>query len=101
MNRAPGHRIEESIKRGHPVSFRFDGAPIAAYSGETIAAALIAAGISATRLSRRSMPRGYFCGMGVCWECLVTVNDNPNQRACMTVVEDGMVVRTATAPDAS
>ena len=43
MNSAPGHRIEESIKRGHLVSFRFDGAPIAAYSGETIAAALIVA----------------------------------------------------------
>ncbi len=64
-------------------------------------AMVIAAGIPATRLSRRGMPRGYFCGMGLCWECLVTVNNKPNQRACMTVVEDGMVVRTATAPDAS
>ncbi len=101
MSRAPGHRIDEGIERGEPVSFRFDGAQITAYPGETVAAALIAAGIPATRLSRRGMPRGYFCGMGVCWECLVTVNDKPNRRACMTVVEDGMVVRTATAPEAS
>lgn len=101
MSRAPGHRIDEGIERGEPVSFRFDGAQITAYPGETVAAALIAAGIPATRLSRRGMPRGYFCGMGVCWECLVTVNDKPNRRACMTAVEDGMVVRTATAPDAS
>ncbi len=101
MSRAPGHRIDEGTRRGHPVSFRFDGDPITAYSGETIAAALIAAGIPATRISRCGMPRGYFCGMGVCWECLVTVNDKPNQRACMAVVEDGMVVQTATAPDAS
>lgn len=101
MSRAPGHRIDEGIERGELVNFRFDGAQITAYPGETVAAALIAAGIPATRLSRRGMPRGYFCGMGVCWECLVTVNDKPNRRACMTVVEDGMVVRTATAPDAS
>lgn len=101
MSRAPGHRIDDGINRGHPVSFRFDGARITAYSGETIAAALIASGIPATRRSRGGMPRGYFCGMGLCWECLVTVNDKPNQRACTAVVEDGMVVQTATAPDVS
>ena len=99
MSGEPGHRIADGTDRGPPVTFRFDGAEVTAYPGETIAAALIASGIPATRLSRRSMKRGYFCGMGLCWECLVTVNDRPNQRACMHAVEDGMVVRTATAPD--
>jgi len=87
--------------RGEPISFQFDGVDIIAYEGETIAAALIASGVAATGLSRLAMPRGYFCGMGVCWECLVEVNDTPNQRACMQTVEAGMVVKTSRPPEKS
>ncbi|MGI9415728.1 MAG: (2Fe-2S)-binding protein [Hyphomicrobiales bacterium] len=99
MTGEPGRRLDDGTDRGQPVTFRFDGAEVTAYPGETIAAALIAAGIRTTRLSRNGMPRGYFCGMGVCSECLVTVDDTPNQRACVHVVEADMVVRTATSPE--
>ena len=65
---------------------------VPAIEGETVAAALAAAGISALRRSRSGEARGIFCGMGVCFECLVTVDGRPAQRACMTKVRDGMSV---------
>ena len=79
------------------LNFRFDGQEIIGYAGESIAAALIASGISATRLSATGMPRGYFCGMGVCWECVVRINGINTARACRQVVEDGMIVETVNA----
>lgn len=99
MTRPPGHRLEDGTERGQAFTFRFDGVEVSAYAGESIAAALIASGIAATRISRHSNPRGYFCGMGLCWECLVIVNDLTTQRACMQVAEAGMEVRSAAAPD--
>ena len=88
---------------GPSVGFRFDGREIDALSGETIAAALAASGVVAVREARSGAPRGPFCGMGVCFDCLVTVDGRPSQRACLTKAEAGMDVRsspTATAaPD--
>jgi glycine/D-amino acid oxidase-like deaminating enzyme len=78
-----------------PVRIRFDGAEIEALPGETIAAALAAADIVAVRRSRSGAPRGPYCGMGVCFDCLVTVDGRPNQRACLTKVAPGMDVRSA------
>ena len=85
---------------GAPVRLRFDGAEIEALTGETIAAALAAADIVAVRQARSGAPRGPFCGMGVCFDCLVTVDGRPNQRACLTKVADGMDVRSAPIADA-
>ncbi len=69
------------------------GKPIAARDGDSIAAALIASGRRSTRLTPgRGEPRGYFCGMGICHDCLVTADSVPNVRACMTPVRDGMRV---------
>jgi glycine/D-amino acid oxidase-like deaminating enzyme len=79
---------------GAPVRIRFDGAEIEALTGETIAAALAAADIVALRKTRSGAPRGPFCGMGVCFDCLVTVDGRPNQRACLTKIEAGMDVRS-------
>src|SRR5215831_20559914 len=78
-----------------PVRIRFDGAEIEALPGETVAAALAAADIVAVRRSRSGAPRGPYCGMGVCFDCLVTVDGRPNQRACLTKVEPGMDVRSS------
>ena len=78
-----------------PVRIRFDGAEIEALPGETIAAALAAADIVAVRRARSGAPRGPYCGMGVCFDCLVTVDGRPSQRACLTKVAPGMDVRTA------
>ena len=80
---------------GPPVRLRFDGREIEALPGETIAAALAAADIVAVRQARSGAPRGPFCGMGVCFDCLVTVDGRPSQRACLTKAEAGMDVRSA------
>src|SRR6478735_4159747 len=80
---------------GSPVAFRFDGQEIEALEGETIAAALGAAGIVAVREARSGAPRGPFCGMGVCFDCLVTVDGRTSQRACLTRVSAGLDVRSS------
>ncbi|MET8786212.1 (2Fe-2S)-binding protein [Streptomyces sp. NPDC004589] len=73
----------------------FDDRELPALPGWTVAAALWAAGITSWRTTRRDgRPRGIFCGIGVCFDCLVTVNDRPNQRACLVAVRPGDVIRT-------
>jgi len=84
-------------RRGKRVTIRVDGAPVAAYSGETLFAALLAAGIRTLRPSFKDpaqTARGGFCGMGVCQECRVTVDGRPDRRACMAEVREGMEVFT-------
>jgi predicted molibdopterin-dependent oxidoreductase YjgC len=80
---------------GPVVRWTFNGEKLCAVEGQTIAAALLAAGCRAWRYTpRRGEPRGLFCGMGVCFDCLVQVDDRPNVRACQTPVADGMRVET-------
>ncbi|MEW5957481.1 MAG: (2Fe-2S)-binding protein [Chloroflexota bacterium] len=69
-----------------------DGQPVPACQGQTIAAAWLAAGRRVFRYTRQGRPRGLFCGMGVCFECLVTVNGLAGQRACLTPAQPGMQV---------
>lgn len=77
------------------ITVQVDRRPVAAAAGQTVAAVLLAQGIRQFRhTDRRGEPRGVFCGMGVCYECLVTVDGVPNVRACMTVVAPGMIVET-------
>lgn len=86
-----------SISRaGRPVVISYDSQVVPAVEGETIAAALAAAGIKALRHLRDGQRRGLYCGMGACQECLVTVDGQASQRACMTKVRDGQVVRSLT-----
>ncbi|MBV9834077.1 MAG: (2Fe-2S)-binding protein, partial [Alphaproteobacteria bacterium] len=73
----------------------FDGSEIEALHGETIAAALAANDIVAVRQARSGAPRGPYCGMGVCFDCLVTVDGRPNQRACLTKAAPGMQIESA------
>jgi len=83
----------DSIKRKDKVTLSINGQEIPAYKGETLLAALIAAGYKSLKKSPlRGEPRGALCGMGVCFECIVTVNGEPNIRSCMTEVEDNMKV---------
>jgi sarcosine oxidase subunit alpha len=88
---ASGMRID-SLKRGRKIVFFVNGRPTTAHVGETIHAALIAAGYLQFRKSKTHQPRGVFCGMGVCYECRVTVNKGSIQQACVTLVEEGMEV---------
>lgn len=80
---------------GAPVEISVDGRPLTAYPGESIAAALLAAGQPVFRRAPHSgAARGMFCGIGVCFECLVTVNGVRGVRACVTPVQPGMVIWT-------
>ncbi|MER5702039.1 (2Fe-2S)-binding protein [Micromonospora sp. NPDC002296] len=73
--------------------FTFDGRPVPSDGERSIAAALLAAGINSWRRSRvEGRPRGVFCGIGVCFDCLVRVNGVPAQRACLVVARPGDVV---------
>lgn len=75
--------------------FSFDGKRIPAEPGQSVGAALIAAGHRSWRTTRHEgRPRGVFCGIGICFDCLVVVNGRPNQRACQVEVRDGDDVRT-------
>ena len=84
-----------SVKRGTKMELTVDGRAVPAFEGETVLAALQAAGIKKLRHSRKaSEARGALCGMGICYECRVTINGVPDQRACMTPVQEGMVIAT-------
>ncbi|MFE4058420.1 (2Fe-2S)-binding protein [Streptomyces sp. NPDC059096] len=75
--------------------FTFDGAPVEAEAGQSVAAALIAAGHRSWRRTRTGgEPRGVFCGIGVCFDCLVTVNGRPGRRACLVEAAPGDRVTT-------
>jgi predicted molibdopterin-dependent oxidoreductase YjgC len=81
--------------RGAALSFTFDGQNVPAYEGETVAAALWATGRSSLRTTaRRDEPRGAFCLIGVCFDCLVRVDGRANVRACQQPVRDGMQVES-------
>lgn len=79
---------------GKPVGIVVNGIVVSAVSGATVAAALLNAGEFALRQSEAGEARGPVCGMGICYECRVTINDVPQQRACLRVVENGMRVDT-------
>jgi predicted molibdopterin-dependent oxidoreductase YjgC len=71
----------------------FDGRTVPATPGESVGAALTNAGIRSWRSTRKhGRPRGLFCGIGVCFDCLLSVDGLPNQRACLTPVAPGMRV---------
>jgi predicted molibdopterin-dependent oxidoreductase YjgC len=87
-----GLRIGSAWKR--MVSFRFDGETLTASEGETLAAALYAQGRRTLRVSRDDGgPRGAFCFMGVCQECVVSI-DGRLTEACRTSVHEGLVVES-------
>ncbi|MEU1278372.1 (2Fe-2S)-binding protein [Streptomyces sp. NPDC005805] len=72
-----------------------DGAEVSVQEGQSVAAALWGAEIPAWRTTRSGgAPRGVFCGIGTCHDCLVTVNGRPNQRACLVPARPGDTVTT-------
>ncbi|GAA2489901.1 (2Fe-2S)-binding protein [Streptomyces gobitricini] len=78
-----------------PFTLTFDGRTITALPGQSVAAALWNAGVLAWRTTRHGgAPRGAFCGIGTCYDCLATVNGRPNQRACLLPARPGDTVTT-------
>ncbi|MFD3440483.1 (2Fe-2S)-binding protein [Streptomyces sp. NPDC058685] len=93
MSRSPTDPVR--AEPGRTFEITFDGRPVRALPGQSIAAALWAAGILAWRTTRKSgAPRGAFCGIGSCYDCLATVNGRPNRRACLLRAHPGDAVTT-------
>ncbi len=91
-------RLERVESPGAPprgrVSFNFDGRELDAIDGEPIAVALLAAGVRVFRTTPAGHPRGGFCFVGRCADCLMVVDGVPNTRACQTAIRAGMRVET-------
>ena len=86
-------RIQQGVTRRQSFQIQVNGKMVTAYPGETIATVLLAEGFKMFRHSALSgEPRGPFCGMGLCFDCLVTLNGKPNVRACVTPVQPGDMV---------
>ncbi len=81
------------ISHGQDIVVTLDGHEVTSHRGETVAAALMSRALRTFRYARRfGEPRGLFCGIGLCYECLVVVDGRPNQRACMTYLSEGMKI---------
>ena len=76
------------------IVFVLNGRPATAAAGVSVAAAVLAAGVTAFRRSVTGEARGPLCGMGVCYECRLTIDGRPHQVSCQVVLGPGMVVRT-------
>ncbi len=81
-------------RRGRKITFTFDGTDVKSIDGQSIAAALTASDIRAFRRDRDGHGRGLFCGMGACFECMVSVDGGAGVRACLTKAADGSSVRS-------
>ena len=89
------HPILPDLPAGKKIYIEVDGKKIEAHKGEPIAAALWATGIKKFRYTKKgNQPRGYFCGLGRCTDCIMTVNGIPNVRTCITPVVAGMKIET-------
>lgn len=80
------------LERGPATRVLLEGREVRAFRGETVATVLLAEGHVATRTTPSGEPRGVFCGMGVCFDCLVVVDGVPNTRACTTFVAEAMEI---------
>jgi predicted molibdopterin-dependent oxidoreductase YjgC len=89
-------RLEpQHSKANQPVVFVCDGRTVEALPGDTVASALLAAGMIEFRMHPvAGTARGPYCMMGVCFECLLEIDGHPNVQACQVSVQDGMVVAT-------
>jgi predicted molibdopterin-dependent oxidoreductase YjgC len=87
-------RILKDFRRGQPVRIEVDGEPLQAFEGETVATALLASGRRIFRHTPGGSPRGLYCGMGICFDCVVEVDGESSVRSCITLVRPGMKVRT-------
>jgi D-hydroxyproline dehydrogenase subunit gamma len=75
------------------VEFDFEGQTVTAQAGDTVAAALLGADVTVFRATpEKDRPRGPFCMMGVCFDCLMVIDGAPNTQACQVIVTPGMKV---------
>ena len=95
MSRIAVHPILGETEKGRIISFTFDGEEMQGCEGEPIAVALKANGVMIHRYTKKEhKPRGIFCAIGRCTDCVMVVNGKPNVRTCVTALEEGMVIQT-------
>jgi D-hydroxyproline dehydrogenase subunit gamma len=76
------------------VKLSIDGVAVTMPAGTTVSAAILKVGIVSFRRSVTGEPRGPICGMGICFECRVTIDGTPHRRSCQSLCAEGMEVRT-------
>lgn len=76
------------------VSLTVNGQSVTVQEGSTVATAVALSNATTFRRSVTGLPRAPLCGMGICFECRVTVNGQPHARSCQIVCREGMEVRT-------
>ena len=92
--RIDDHPILGKADRGRRITLIVDGSPIEAFEGEPIAVALVASGRRVFRYTaKQEAPRGVFCALGRCTDCVMIVDGQPNVRTCVTTARDGMVIQ--------
>ncbi|MFV0527867.1 MAG: (2Fe-2S)-binding protein [Lachnospiraceae bacterium] len=95
MNRIEEHPILGKTEKGRLVSFTYDGRAIEGFEGEPISVALKANGLMVHRYtSKTHEPRGIFCAIGRCTDCVMIVDGKINTRTCITPLSEGMEVKT-------
>lgn len=95
MTRIENHPILGETPKRREVTFLYDGKEMKGFEGEPIAAALRAAGVLVHRhTKKRDEPRGIFCAIGRCTDCVMIVDGKPNVRTCITPLVEGMNVQT-------
>jgi D-hydroxyproline dehydrogenase subunit gamma len=94
LTMAEAMRIDRGLERGAPFEFQVDGRSVPAFAGESVAAALMAAGRHALRVTAGGESRGYWCGMGVCWDCMMWLEDVGGVRTCQLAAAPGMRLRS-------
>lgn len=89
------HPVIQEFPKGRLVTFQYDGRSLEGYEGEPIVAALKANGIEIHRYTtKRHEPRGVFCAIGRCTDCVMVVDGTPNVRTCVTPLREGMRIQT-------
>ncbi len=95
MLRIEEHPILGKFEKGHKVQFTFDDRTMQGFEGEPIAIALRSNGVLIHRYTaKRNEPRGMFCAIGRCTDCIMIVDGVPNVRTCMAPLKEGSVIQT-------
>jgi sarcosine oxidase subunit alpha len=85
----------QNVSKKDPFALQVDDDSVLAFPGETLATAILASGKKVMRLSdKMHRPRSYYCGMGLCNECLVILEDGSRVRACQTPAVPSMKIKT-------
>lgn len=93
--RIEDHPILGKPEAKQPVTFTYDGRILTGLEGEPVAAALKSAGVNVHRFTgKKHKPRGIFCAIGRCTDCVMVINGKPNVRTCVTPLQAGMNIQT-------